>query len=244
LPELVTREDIRGDLQTHSTYSDGAFSIEEMVQGAIELGYEYLAITDHSKRVTVANGLDEKRLAEQIEYIERLNEKYPDFKILKSVEVDILEDGSLDLPDDVLKELDIVLCSIHYNRNLSREKQTERVLRAMDNPHFNILAHPTGRLIGSREAYEIDIYRVMEEAAKRGCFLEINSHPERLDLTDTNAKMAKELGLKVPISTDAHTIDNLNNIRHGVSQARRGWLEKRDVLNTYPWKELQALLKR
>lgn len=244
LPSLVEQKDIRGDLQTHSTYSDGVLTIEEMVNAAIELGYEYIAITDHSKRVSVANGMDEKRLAEQIETIDTIQEKYPNVTIIKSVEVDILEDGSLDLSDDILKELDMVLCSIHYNRNLSLEKQTERVLKAMDNRYFNILAHPTGRLIGSREPYEIDLYRIMKAAKDRGCFLEINAHPERLDLNDSDAKMAKEMGLTIPISTDAHSKDNLRNMRFGIMQARRGWLEKDDVLNTRPWKELSKLLKR
>jgi DNA polymerase (family 10) len=244
LPKLVEHSDIKGDLQTHSKYSDGAFTIREMAEAAIELGYDYIAITDHSKRVSVANGMDEKRLAEQIEEIESVQKEFSDFRIIKSAEVDILVDGTLDLSDDILKELDMVLCSIHYNRNLSLEKQTERVLRAMDNPYFNVFAHPTGRLIGSREPYRIDLYKIMEAAKEHGCFLEINAHPERLDLNDADAKMAKEMGLKIPISTDSHTKDNLNNMRFGIMQARRGWLEKEDVLNTRPWKELSKLFKR
>ncbi|MCF7914740.1 MAG: PHP domain-containing protein [Spirochaetaceae bacterium] len=163
-----------------------------MVQAAIERGYEYLSITDHSKRVSVAHGMDEKRLAEQIEYINQLNENYSDFRIIKSIEVDVLPDGSLDLSNNILKELDLVLCSVHYNQNLSMEKQTTRVLKAMENPYFDILAHPTGRLIGSREPYEIDLQKVMGAAKERGCFLEVNAHPQRLDLDDVHARMARE----------------------------------------------------
>ncbi|MFO7852157.1 MAG: DNA polymerase/3'-5' exonuclease PolX [Bacteroidota bacterium] len=244
LPTLIKLEDIRGDLQTHTKYSDGIYSIEDMVKAAEEMGYEYYAITDHSKRVTMAGGLDEKKLAEQIEKIDELNKKMKKLRILKAIEVDILEDGSLDLSDDILKELDIVICAIHYNQNLSEKKQTRRVLKAMENPYFNILAHPTGRLIGKRKGYEIDLKKVMKEAKDKGCYLEINAAPERLDLNDDNARMAKEMNLKISISTDAHSIDQLKNMEYGVNQARRGWLEKDDVLNTRPWKELKKLLKR
>lgn len=244
LPELVKVEDIKGDLQTHSSYSDGKNTIEEMVKAAIELGYEYISITDHSKRVSVANGMDEKRLAEQIKYIDSLQNQFPDFKIIKSIEVDILPDGSLDLSNEILKELDLVLCSVHYNRNLSLEEQTERIIKALDNPYFDILAHPTGRLIGSRGPYQIDMEKILEAARERGCFLEINAHPERLDLNDVHAKRAKEMGIKVPVSTDSHATDNLKNIQYGVNQARRAWLTKDDVLNTRSWKELSGLLRR
>ncbi len=244
LPKLIELKDIQGDLQTHSKYSDGKYNIEDMVNAARDLGYSYYAVTDHSKQVTVANGLDEKRLKKQLEEIDKLNEKIKGIQILKSIEVDILKDGTLDLSDDILKELDLVVCSIHYNQNLSSKKQTERVLKAMDNKHFNIFAHPTGRLINSRKPYEIDIEKVMKEALKKGCFLELNASPERLDLSDTNVKMAKQLGLKLSVSTDAHTINQLKNMRHGISQARRGWLEKDDVINTRQWSKLKKLLKR
>ncbi len=244
LPELVTVEDIRGDLQMHTTASDGKFSIEEMAQAAKDRGYEYLAITDHSKRVTMAGGLDAKRLSKQIEEIEKLNERIKGIRILKSCEVDILEDGSLDLEDEILAELDLVICAVHYNTNLSEKKQTERIIRAMDNPHFNILAHPTGRLIGSRDPYEVDLERVMHAARQRGCFLEINADPQRLDLNDVHCKMAKEIGLKIPISTDAHSMSGLDHMRLGVAQARRGWLAAEDVLNIRSWAELKKLLKR
>jgi len=245
LPELVQLDDVRGDLQLHTKATDGKMTIREMADAAQKLGYEYMAVTDHSKRVTMAQGLDERRLAEQIEEIEGINEELGGgFRILKSCEVDILKDGSLDLPDSILKELDLVIGSVHYNTNLAGEKQTERVLRAMDNPYFSILAHPTGRILGSREPYDLDLERIMKAALDRGCYLEINADPARLDLDDVHAKMAREMGLKVPISTDAHTATSLGHMRLGVAQARRGWLSKRDVLNTLPWKELAKLLRR
>jgi len=244
LPDLVTLDDIKGDLQTHTNASDGKYSMEEMVRAAEKLGYAYYAITDHSKRVSMANGLDEKRLAEQIEKIESVNQKMKQLKVLKSIEVDILEDGSLDLPDDILKQLDFVVCAIHYHQKLSKNKQTKRVLKAMENPYFNILAHPTGRIIGKRNGYGIDMEKVMKEAKDKGCFLEINSNPDRLDLNDQFIRQAKEIGLKLSISTDAHSIDHLEYMKYGVAQARRGWLEKNDVINTCSWEELEKLLKR
>ncbi len=244
LPKLVTLDDIRGDLQSHTKASDGKFSLEDMANAAKDRGYEYFAVTDHSKRVTMANGLDERRLSEQIKKIDKLNEKFDGFRILKAIEVDILKDGSLDLSDDILKELDVVICSVHYNTNLSGQKQTERVLRAMDNPYFNIMAHPTGWIINEREPYEIDLEKIMEAAKDRGCFLEINAQPDRLDLSDVHARMAKEIRLKLAISTDAHTKTDLETMRFGVYQARRAWLEKDDVLNTRSWTDLKKLLKR
>ncbi|HDR88124.1 MAG TPA: DNA polymerase/3'-5' exonuclease PolX [Bacteroidetes bacterium] len=244
LPGLITENDIRGDLHTHSNATDGRFSIREMASAAREKGYEYLAITDHSKKVAMAHGLDEKRLREQMEEIDRLNEEINKFRILKSIEADILEDGSIDLPDEVLKDLDLVICSIHYHRNLSKKQQTHRVLLAMENPYFNILGHPTGRLINERSPYEIDLKKIMKEALEQGCFLEVNANPDRLDLNDRYILMAREMGLKLAISTDAHTTGQLANIQYGVAQARRGWLEKDDVINTSPWNELKKLLKR
>jgi len=244
LPNLVTVDDIRGDLQMHTKASDGNFSIREMAEGARDKGYEYLAITDHSKRVSMANGLDEKRLRKQIDEINMLNGKMKGIRILTSCEVDILEDGSLDLEDEILKELDLVICAVHYNTNLSEKKQTERIIRAMDNPYFNVLAHPTGRLIGSRDPYPVDIEKLMKAAVERNCFLEINADPERLDLNDIHCKMAKEMGLKIPISTDAHSVSGLDQMRLGVAQARRGWLSSEDVLNTRSWQKLKKLLGR
>jgi DNA polymerase (family X) len=244
LPPLITVEDIRGDLQSHTKATDGKFSLEEMAQAARDRGYQYLAITDHSQRLTMAKGLDAKRLAKQIEAIEQLNAKWKGFKLLKSSEVEILENGSLDLPDNILKQLDLVVGAVHYHFNLPRERQTQRIIRAMDNPYFNILAHPTGRRIGKRPPYDVDLERVMEAAKERGCFLELNAQPERLDLSDVYVKMAKDRGLKLAISTDAHSLTDLDHMRLGISQARRGWLGPEDVLNTRSWNELSQLLKR
>jgi DNA polymerase (family 10) len=244
LPELVTLDDIRGDLQMHTTGSDGDASLEEMARAALERGYEYVAITDHSPQVAVAQGLDARALGRQIDEIDRLNEELEGITILKAIEVDILEDGSLDLPDDALARLDLRLCSIHSHFGLSLEKQTERIIRAMDNPNFNILAHPTGRRIGERPPYDVDLEQVMEAALERGCFLEINAHPERLDLNDVQAKMARDMGLKLAINTDAHRIAELDFMRFGIGQARRGWLEAHDVLNTRSWAHLKELLER
>ncbi len=244
LPQLLTIDDIRGDLQMHTTGSDGKASLEQMARAAQEMGYEYIAITDHSAYLGMVQGLDADALAQQIDAIDALNDRLEDFRVLKSIEVDILEDGALDLPDEILQRLDLRICSIHSKFGLSREQQTERILRAMDNPNFNILAHPTGRRIGERPPYAVDMERVMSAALERGCYLEINAHPERLDLHDIYAKMAKEMGLKLAISTDAHSVNGLRNMRFGVGQARRGWLEAEDVLNTRSWSELQALLAR
>lgn len=244
LPKLITLEDIRGNLHTHTKATDGRDTLEKMARAAAELGYEYLGITDHSKRLTVAKGLNKKRLLEQIEEINKLNEKLDDIVLLKSIEVDILEDGSLDLPDSILKKLDYVVGSIHHKFDLSRKKQTERILKAMDNDYFNILGHPSGRLINEREAYEIDLEKVLRGARDSGCFIELNAQPERLDLTDDGCKMAKEMGVKISIATDAHSSSNLNYMRFGVDQARRGWLETKDVINCRPLKELKKLLSR
>ena len=204
LPHLITLKDIRGDLHSHSKATDGHFSIKEMARCAQAKGYEYLAICDHSQHVTVAHGLDAKRLEAQIKEIDKLNQQLPHFTILKGVEVDILENGSLDLPNDILRQLDLTVCAIHYKFNLSRRKQTERIIRAMDNPYFNILAHPSGRLLNEREPYNLDMEQIMAAALERGCFLEVNAQPVRLDLTDLHCKMAKDMGVKVAISTDAH----------------------------------------
>ncbi len=245
LPRLVAPADIKGDLHAHTRASDGRASLKEMAEAAAELGYEYLAITDHSRHVTVARGLDEKRLSAQIDEIDRLNEALDGrILVLKSIELDILEDGSLDLPDAILERLDLRVCSIHYRFDLPEDKQTDRILRAMDSPYFNILAHPSGRLIGERAAYDIDLERVMEAAIERGCFLEVNAQPRRLDLDDAGCRMMKKMGGKVAISTDAHTVANLGYMRAGIDQARRGWLEAADVINTRSWQELRKLLAR
>ncbi len=244
LPKLVRLEDIKGDLHTHSKASDGHASIAEMAEAAKSRGYAYFAVSDHSKKVTIAHGLDAKRLARQVDQIDRLNDELKGIRVLKSVEVDILEDGRLDLPDSILERLDLRVCAVHSKFDLPRDKQTERIIRAMDNPLFNVLAHPTGRLIGSRAACEIDMERVMKAAQERGCILEVNAQPERLDLTDLHCRMAKDLGVKVVISTDAHSTGDLGLLRFGISQARRGWLEAEDVINTRSWREVAKLLRR
>lgn len=244
LPHLVRLEDLKGDLHAHTKSTDGHYSAAEMAEAAKKLGYDYLAITDHSKRVTMARGLDEKRLAQAIKEIDKLNGKLKGITLLKSIELDILADGSLDLPDSILGELDLVVCSIHYNFNLTKEKQTERVIRALDNRHVNIFGHPSGRLINERPAYEIDLMKVMKAAVERGCYLELNAHPDRLDLDDVHCQMAKRMGLKIALSTDAHSLDDLALMRFGIGQARRGWLEPSDVINTRSLPELRKLLKR
>ncbi|MDR3402052.1 MAG: DNA polymerase/3'-5' exonuclease PolX [Chthoniobacter sp.] len=244
LPKLVTLDDIRGDLHCHTTDSDGSNSLAEMAEAARLLGYEYLAISDHSRRLTMVHGLDARRLGAQIKRIERLNATLRGFTVLKSCEVEILEDGSLDLPDDILKELDLTVCSLHYKLNLPREQQTARILRAMDNPSFRILGHPTGRLINQRPPCDIDMERVMRGAVERGCCLEVNGQPDRLDLSDTYCRMAKEFGVKLAISTDAHRTSDLAFMRLGIAQARRGWLESEDVINTRKLAEMKNLLQR
>jgi DNA polymerase (family 10) len=206
-------------------------------------GLEYLAITEHSRHLTVAHGLDPLRLAAQIDEIDALNAELSGIMLLKGIEVDILEDGSLDLPDSILGRLDLVIGAVHSQFHLSRAKQTERIIRAMEHPHFTILAHPTGRLIEEREPYDVDMARVIRVARQRGCYLEINAHPARLDLLDTYCQMAKAEGVKLSINSDAHSTLDFDNLRFGVGQARRGWLEKDDVLNTRSLAQLNPLLK-
>lgn len=244
LPRLIELSDLRGDLHCHTTDSDGRSSLEAMAEAAQQRGYEYMAITDHSQHMAIARGLDAQRLHQQIRRIDKLNEKLRGFVVLKSTEVDILEDGSLDLPNGVLRELDLVVGSVHSKFNLSAQAQTERILRAMDNPYFNILAHPTGRLIEERRAYALDLEALLIGARDRGCLLELNAQPDRLDLSDVHCKLARKLGLRLALSTDAHAASDLDFMRLGIGQARRGWLEARDVVNTRPWGELRKLLKR
>ena len=244
LPDLLTLDDIRGDLHVHTKYTDGHHTIQEMAEAAKVRGYDYIAITDHTKRLSVTGGLNAGDLKKQMKEIEKVNDKIKKFTILKASEVDIMEDGSLDLPDSILKELDLVVCSVHYKFNLSREKQTDRIIRAMDNPHFNILAHPSGRLINEREPYQVDMEKIMKAAKERGCFMELNAHPDRLDLDDVHCRMAKDLGVKIVLSTDAHSKNGLDFMRFGVGQARRGWLEADDVVNARPLKKLKQELKR
>jgi DNA polymerase (family 10) len=244
LPRLVALGDIRGDLHVHSNWSDGTAPIADMAAAAKAKGYDYIAITDHSQHVTVAHGLDAVRLSRQIDEIDRLNEKLGGFTVLKGAEVDILADGRLDLPDRILSRLDIVVAAVHYKFDLSRRLQTDRIIGAMDNRHVSVIAHPTGRLIGEREPYDVDIEAVVKAAADRGCCLELNADPDRLDLTDIHAQAAKSAGVKLAISTDAHATAGFSNMRFGVDQARRGWLEPADVINTLPLSRLRKLLRR
>jgi DNA polymerase (family 10) len=244
LPKLITLDDIRGDLHAHTKETDGHNTLEEMAEAAGHRGYEYLAITEHSKKVTMAHGFDPKKLEKQIKVIEKMNEKLKGIMILKGIEVDILKDGSLDLPDEILKMLDVVVCSVHYDRNLTKKQMTDRIMRAMDNPYFNVLAHPTGRLINERAPYEVDLEKVVKKAKEAGCIMEINAHPDRLDLSDRYCRMSKQEGVKIVISTDAHHTHDLAFMRFGVDQARRGWLEPEDVVNTRRLKDLKKLLKR
>jgi DNA polymerase (family 10) len=244
LPKLVTLDDVRGDLHLHTKASDGKSTLHEMAAAAVARGYEYIAITDHTKHATVAHGLDEKRLAKQLDEIDRLNDEISGLRILKSSEVDILADGSLDLPDKILNRLDLTVCALHFKFELDAKAQTERILRAMDNRYCTILAHPSGRLLGERPAYAVDLERVLEGAKQRGCFVELNAHPTRLDLDDVHCKLAKDMGLLVSIGTDAHSTMALDFMRYGVGQARRGWLEAKDVLNTRSWARLKPLLAR
>jgi len=243
LPRLVELSDLKGDLHAHTKATDGHHTLKEMAQAAKGFGLAYLAITEHSRRLTVAHGLDPQRLLKQIDEIDRLNETLEGITLLKGIEVDILEDGELDLPDSVLERLDLVVGAVHSRFELSRARQTDRILRAMDHPHFTMLAHPTGRLIEQREPYDVDMLRIIRHARKRGCFLELNAHPERLDLLDTHCQMAKEEGVLISINSDAHSTQEFANLRFGVGQARRGWLEKGDVLNTRALDELRLLLK-
>jgi DNA polymerase (family X) len=245
LPALVTERDIRGDLHTHTFGSDGSGSVEEMARAARDLGYEYVGITDHSPSLKIANGQSIEGLRAQIRAIDKLNGHLAGFRILKSAEVDILGDGTLDLPDDVLRELDYTVCSIHSRFAMNRDQQTERVLRAMDNRYFTILGHATGRLLLKRPGYELDFERVITHAKARGrCYFELNSSPDRLDLSAENARMVRIAGIKIAISTDSHSTGEYRTIRFGVDQGRRAGLEKGDVLNCQPLDPLLQLMKR
>ena len=244
LPKLIEEDQIRGDLHMHTHYSDGHNNIKEMALAAKKREYGYIAITDHSKHMSIVHGMDEKRAMEQMEEIDRLNEELKGITILKSVELDILEDGSLALPDSVLKEMDFVVAAVHDHFSLTQKMQTKRILRALENPYVKILAHPTGRLIGEREPYKINMKQLYKGIMDNGCFLEINAQPKRLDLNDIYAKRAKEAGVRFAISTDAHNAASLDYMRYGVYQARRGWLEEKDVINTLSLSALKKVLKR
>jgi DNA polymerase (family 10) len=242
LPQLVRLSDLLGDLHVHTSASDGTASIRDMALAARAAGLRYIAVTEHSRRLAMAHGLDAGRLARQCDEIDALNASLDGIAVLKGVEVDILEDGSLDLPDASLSRLDLVVGAVHQGFHLPREKQTARLLKAMDHPHFSILAHPAGRLLGEREAMDIDMERIVRHAKQRGSFLELNAQPPRLDLDDRACRLAKEEGVLVSIATDAHAPQDFGFLRLGVGQARRGWLEAGDVLNTRSLEDLRALL--
>jgi len=238
LPKLVQESEIKGDLHVHSKWSDGTPTIEEIAGFAQKRGYQYAAICDHSKSLKIAHGLDESRLMKQIEEIDRINEKLEGFQILKGTEVDILADGKLDFPEKILEKLDIVVAAIHSGFKQDKGKMTKRIIRALENPYVHILAHPSGRLLGARDPYEVEIDELMEVAKKYGKALEINAYFERLDLDDIHCRKAKEMGIRVGIGTDAHHLDQMWMVSLGVAVARRGWLEAKDVLNTLSLKEI------
>ena len=244
LPELIEPGDIRGDLHCHSRASDGKNTIEEMAEAARDKGHDYLAITDHSQSQTQAGGLTPDELHRQIDEIAELNARMEGIRLLASCEVDILKDGRLDFPDDLLDRLDLVVASIHAHLDLNEAQQTDRLIRAMDNPRVSIIGHPTGRQINQRRAYPLDMERVIDAARARGVTLELNANPVRLDLADTQCRMAAEAGVKLAISTDAHATGGLDDMRFGVDQARRGWLGAGDVVNTRSWSAASKLLRR
>lgn len=243
LPELLERRHIRGDLHSHTTATDGHNSIEEMARAAEALGYEYLAITDHSKAVAMTGGLDEARLLKHVEAIEQVQKTLKKIRLLKGIEVDILADGSLDLDDSVLQGLDVVVASVHSRMNMERAEMTARICRALRNPNVDILGHPTGRILRRRDAYLIDIEEVVRVARQEGVALELNSNPARLDLNDVHCRLARDSGVPVVVSTDAHSTSMFEHIEYGVSTARRGWLGPGNVLNTLPLDELLRRLK-
>ncbi len=244
LPESIRFKDIRGDLHMHSRYTDGAYSIEELIGEARKRGYEYIAITDHSQSLKVAHGMSKKSLLKQLEEIDGLQEKYDDIKIFKGIEVDIDFNGNLDYPDEILDRLDLVIASIHSGFNQSKEQITSRIVKAMESPYVNIIGHLRGRIIKKRESYPVDVDMVIEKAVETGTCLEINASPYRLDIDDIISKQAKSKGIKIAINTDSHHLSEFDDILLGVAVARRGWLEKDDVINAMEVKELSNFFKK
>ena len=244
LPELINERDIKGDLHIHSDFSDGSISLEDVIEDCYKRGYKYMAITDHSKSLGIAHGLSRERLLEQIKKIKKIEKRYKDFKILTGTEMDIKADGSLDWDRDILERLDIVIAAVHTGFRQSKEKMTKRILLAIESGLVNIIAHPSGRLIGEREPYEVDWDTIFQAAAKYKVALEINSHIMRLDLTDINVLRAKKEGVLIAINTDTHSKEHLDMLKYGVSVARRGWLSKQDVVNCFSYNKLLKFLKR
>ena len=244
LPKLVKNADVKGDLQMHSDWSDGVNSIEEMAEAAKALNQEYIAITDHTGELRIAGGMDEKTILKQMAEIDKINKSLKGIKILKGVEVNIRKDGTLDIPDKVLAKLDIVLASVHSNFKMSRQDMTKRICQAMANPHVDIISHPTARVIQRREGYQVDFEKLLECAKKTGTVLEINAYPDRLDLNDVHIKKAVEAGVKLSIGTDSHSRTQLRHIELGIAQARRGWAERKDIINALNYEELIRFLEK
>lgn len=243
LPSLIEQKDIRGDLHMHSTWSDGVHTIEAMARAAKQRGYEYIAMTDHSKSERIANGLDEKRLLKYLKEVEQV-ERNVGIRIFKGAEVDILADGSLDYSDKVLARLDVVLAAVHSRFKSTEKEMTERIINALGNRHVNILVHPTGRLIGQREPYQVNLEKVFAAAKANNVALEVDSYPTRLDLKDAHVRQAIVMGCRIAIDSDSHAVDHLRHMELGIGQARRGWVEKKDVINALPLKQLERWLKK
>jgi DNA polymerase (family 10) len=244
IPVLIEEKDIKGVFHVHTNYSDGANTLTEMVNGARELGYKYIGITDHSKSARYANGLKEEDILRQFDEIDRLKEKYTDIKVVKGIESDILKDGSLDYEEDLLKKFDFVIASVHSNFKMSKEEMTERIIKAVKNKYTTILGHLTGRLLLSRDGYDLDIYKVIDACAEYDKVIEINSNPHRLDIDWRYIKYAKEKGVKLAICPDAHRVEGLQDVKYGVGIARKGWLEAKDVINTYDIDQVYEILKQ
>ncbi|TSC75850.1 MAG: DNA polymerase (family X) [Parcubacteria group bacterium Gr01-1014_30] len=247
LPKLVELDDVKGDLHTHSDWNGGKNSIEEMAKAAQNMGYEYIGIADHTKFLRIEKGLNEKQLEQRNKEIEKLNSRFQiqnsRFRILKGCEANIMNDGSIDIKDEALAKLDYVIAGVHSNFKMEKDKMTERMMRAMKSPHVDVISHPTGRLIKKRDEYQIDMEKIFRVAKETGTILEINAHPERLDLNDQNVRRAKDLGVKMIINTDSHHKDQLRFMKFGVAQARRGWAEKEDIINTQPLEKLLRCFK-
>jgi len=248
LPKIIGYQDLLGDLQVQTNWSDGTFSIEEMALSAYRFGLKYIAITDHTKNLSVANGLDEKRILKQMEEIDKINTKFKkqgiNFTILKGTECDILKDGSLDLPDKILEKLEVVGAAIHTYFNLSKTEQTKRLIKAMQNPNVDIIFHPTGRILQKREAYELDIDEIIQTAKKTKTVLEIDAYPDRLDLNDEYIKKCVECGVKMSIDSDAHSKEHFEYLKYGIAQARRGFAKKTDIINVWPLSKMLKFLKQ
>jgi DNA polymerase (family 10) len=239
LPRLVEYRDIKGDFHVHTNWSEGTNTISEMVEAAKKLGYEYIAVTDHSRALGVAHGMSEERLLNQIKEINRLNDRLDDFHVFTGIEVDIKADANLDFPDSILKQCDVVIAALHTGQRQTRREITGRLLTAMENENVDIIAHPTGRIIGKREEYDVDIEILLDAAASTGTVLEINAHPGRLDMSDTNSRKGKNKGVRFVIGTDAHNASHLRYMEFGVNVARRGWLEKKDLINSRSYRDVR-----